>query len=521
MLKINTKVKKYKIPLLFVCLGLGGFFLLQYLTFIPEYSVAESISTPVYNEDKEDTRTLSQIDTMQEMTTGVCNRSQNGETARLEDVRASSDGKTRMYWVAKLIGGTNDEDSRCWMTQNLDYDLFGELLPETSDVGDKRTPVMSTMNNTDFLNWGEYDSYDPGDYTNAQISYYVDCDYKKYGDACTNWKQLDNSWSPYTTIVSGDGIDTINEITHQYDAHYLVGNYYTYTAATLGSDGKESICPKGWTIPTSAEYSVLIMRNILSIAVARISPNYYIPGGFATYGGMNGVGNSGYYWTSTRASAQSPSNYASFMSLASSGVNISDYYTYYGYSVRCINNLNVFDVPAVPDIDNSNILISVPNIITLDVYSNEEDKEDKIVDIETNSSDISTGTFIAEVSANANYNVLLNATSEADDATSLIGRKEDGTVNNQLIPTITTEQPRAGASSWGIRACASLLEDSCDTTLYRPLPTYSTSGDAAIFYTGTPTFSTKTMFQIGIGVAPDLPSGTYTTEIRVTAVTAD
>ena len=48
-----------------------------------------------------------------------------------------------------------------------------------------------------------------------------------------------------------------------YDAHYLIGNYYQYNAATLGGGGTKespvgvhtdttrSVCPKGWKLPTA------------------------------------------------------------------------------------------------------------------------------------------------------------------------------------------------------------------------------------------------------------------------------
>lgn len=56
--------------------------------------------------------TLTDISTMQEMTSKICQDSVLNETKQLKDTR---DGK--LYWVAKL------PDEQCWMTQNLDLDL--------------------------------------------------------------------------------------------------------------------------------------------------------------------------------------------------------------------------------------------------------------------------------------------------------------------------------------------------------------------------------------------------------------
>ena len=146
------------------------------------------------------------IQTMQEMTSTICADAAENDTAQLTDTR---DGKK--YWVTKLA------DGRCWMVQNLDLDLKTTipLTPSSSDVFAEWTPVVDTsttiFNNAD--NDGTY-SYDPG--TSAS------------------------------------------------DAHLSTGNYYQYNAATAGSgaavagqEAPSSICPKGWTLPSTNEFSIL------------------------------------------------------------------------------------------------------------------------------------------------------------------------------------------------------------------------------------------------------------------------
>ncbi len=229
---------------------------------------------------------------MQDMTAAICENT--GEitpgkevTKRLVDVR---DGKR--YWVAKLA------DGNCWMTQNLDYDLkTGEVLnSSTTDVASEWTVTEETergipaKSDQDFKwtkSWdlGEIVAKVPSGRTTCVSELPKDLEdqgYTKpdgivsawYGQTLTGQcpedymetaGMNDEFESTLESALSADGAS--------YDAHYLIGNYYSWGAATAGSgtatdatnteagftdasalqDAASSICPKGWKLPTAGD----------------------------------------------------------------------------------------------------------------------------------------------------------------------------------------------------------------------------------------------------------------------------
>ena len=161
---------------------------------------------------------LYSISTMQEITDEIIRNTDVEASKMLTDTR---DGKK--YWVTKEL------DGNIWMTQNLDFDISTEgtqLSPLTSDVLSDKTLTAVSPYGTDSL--GVY-YIDEGDY------YYSDT----YSTEGTDFAESDNSQSVQT--------------------HFHVGNSYSWNAATAGSgalttagnDAAESICPKGWHLPTN------------------------------------------------------------------------------------------------------------------------------------------------------------------------------------------------------------------------------------------------------------------------------
>lgn len=285
---------------------------------------------------------LSQIDNMQEMTSAICAASAENETTRLTDTR---DGK--QYWVTKLA------DGNCWMTQNLDLDLSSSvaLTPDDSDVSSSWTPTRSTttsiFSNTD--NTEQY-SWDPG--------YWVKSDPDGYSDYCDQVASLSDSsctsagWtdvSSMTPMADGTTNEVISTDNNTYNAHYLVGNLYQWNAATAGTggtiisqDATDSICPKGWQLPTSNNSnsgSFQALMNAYSIgnnsagsAAITQSPLYFHPSGYVYSGSLWYAGGYGRYWSST---AYSNSNYAYVLAFRVSNVSSSGSNNrYYGRSVR-------------------------------------------------------------------------------------------------------------------------------------------------------------------------------------------
>ena len=163
---------------------------------------------------------LYSISTMQEITSEIIKNTDVEATKRLVDTR---DGKK--YWVTK------EYDGNIWMTENLDFEISTSgttLNPTTSDVLGTKTLTADGAYGTNRN--GVY-HYDEGNY------YYSDV----YGTTGSSLSSFDNEQNTET--------------------HFRVGDYYSWNAATAGSgattenggDATESICPKGWRLPTSGE----------------------------------------------------------------------------------------------------------------------------------------------------------------------------------------------------------------------------------------------------------------------------
>lgn len=200
---------------------------------------------------------LMQLTHMQDMKPEICAGTATGATKQLIDAR---DGKS--YWVAKM------KDGKCWMLQNLDLDLNDTTLPLTAATTDlvgqnEWTPSQQTKTGeVNFVRDSKASwSYDPGMWVITEPQTISNCgnigDGKRSLADCGNIFTKVDSWSP--TFAANNGT-TINSANNTYDAHYLVGNYYTWRAAVVGagldSDGNEivgqnvdgSICPKGWRL---------------------------------------------------------------------------------------------------------------------------------------------------------------------------------------------------------------------------------------------------------------------------------
>ena len=208
-------------------------------------------------------RSLYDLTYMQEMTPAICDNTKEHYTKQLIDNR---DGKK--YWVAKL------KDGRCWMTQNLAFDIKVNA-DGTSNVKAADSDVASDWNTT--LSTGVF--YPPAQTRTAltfesiadsNVSWNTGewvitnpSDTDEYcGDSssigyCSNMTNV-AGWSPTLTATATSSVNTAD---HSYDAHYLIGNYYQWNAAVAGTgdpnedeefDATSSICPKGWTLPNES-----------------------------------------------------------------------------------------------------------------------------------------------------------------------------------------------------------------------------------------------------------------------------
>lgn len=279
---------------------------------------------------------ITSLSTMQEMTPEVCEATEVGTVARLTDAR---DGK--VYWVGKL------PDNNCWMTQNLDLDLTNgaPLTPEDSDVSSNWNPprstekngtVTSNSTNTETYSWdfGLYVKNNPDDYN----SY---CNQVKTMSGCNGWTDATNL-TPAETEWTGSVDNTVSGST--YDAHFLIGNFYQWNAATAGTgdtitstNATDSICPKGWKLPTSNNSNPGSFGDLigsLNRTTITQAPYYFNPSGYVRPGSLWYAGSRGYYWSSTAGSSTSGVYYLVFYSdfFGPSGYGE----RYYGRSVRCL-----------------------------------------------------------------------------------------------------------------------------------------------------------------------------------------
>ena len=225
------------------------------------------------------------VQTMQNFS---CSSLNSGQQIQLQDSRDQ-----KMYWVGKL------PDGNCWMTQNLDLDLSTgrTLTPADTNIPSNWTPSTSTTTTiSGYYNSDTGKSYNPGD------------------------KYYEGSYSASDPTTM----------------HYHVGNYYQWSAATAGytgtSQSTQSICPKGWTLPSRSQFQQLINSG-LSGSNFMNAPYYLLRGGYLTNSLLDSTGSYGYYWSSTpngSSSAYILAFYSGYVHTSSSSRR------YYGRSVRCV-----------------------------------------------------------------------------------------------------------------------------------------------------------------------------------------
>ncbi len=266
MLQIHKKRIKTVVPLL--C---SGVLVLSGLTFF------NSLTTYAA-----ETRTLTNITNMQEMTPLICANSAIGATTTLTDTR---DGE--QYTVRK------HEDGNCWMTQNLRLQGSKTLTPMDSDVTSNYTLPASDINGYNELNLYANQMYYAGDETNG--AYY--------------------SW---TAATAGTG-----------------------TSSVTSGNAPSSVCPKGWKLPpNSGNGSYINFASAAGITNSadgsnkiRSAPYNFPYAGYVYNSTLYNVGIVGYYWSRTAYS----SNNAYVLFFNSSYVDPAyNNGRYDGFSVRCV-----------------------------------------------------------------------------------------------------------------------------------------------------------------------------------------
>ncbi|MBR2543161.1 hypothetical protein IKF03_00965 [Candidatus Saccharibacteria bacterium] len=306
---------------------------------------------------------------MQDMSDSICGMvnvlDEPGQT-QLIDTRDN-----KVYWATKL------QDGKCWMTQNLDLNLSTSTALTNADTDLNTvaswTPMRSTINavtnastSGSITGWtNDYNtpySIDTGDYYWKNEPFYDSslCNKVVGGvnyQGCNYVTKADASWKNYfaTTPYASNG------------AHGHVGNYYNWSTAVASNDTSaytadtmaniannppNSICPKGWRLPTvtsaSPDYTQANSRDEFS-RLAYLYDNYtgntsisseglekaplYMSRTGRAYAGLDNVGYYGYYWSSTASSgtfARALVSYSTMVYPQHEG------YRFNGASLRCL-----------------------------------------------------------------------------------------------------------------------------------------------------------------------------------------
>ena len=260
------------------------------------------------------------------------------ELAMEESVQATDARDGKKYWVTRLA------DGNIWMTQNLDLDL------------DPVKPL--TSNDTDLTDYSLTGAYMDGYDYDANTGIITFTPERKTIDfqntAVTGW--VNSHTAPYSA----------NKTDSTEAGHASLGNWYNWTAAIASNNSssltqntlsditknpKNSICPKGWRMPTISDQSEIIAgstnefarlnylynNNLVDTDVGLISsPLWFTKSGYINQNGLNSLGIQGRYWTGTISGTHN----AFLLFFSSSKVSYTDDRPYMsritGHVIRCV-----------------------------------------------------------------------------------------------------------------------------------------------------------------------------------------
>ncbi|MBR0467430.1 hypothetical protein IJJ53_00730 [Candidatus Saccharibacteria bacterium] len=302
---------------------------------------------------------------MQDMSNDICaSVTRNGEitATQLVDTRDHN-----LYWVAKL------RDGHCWMTQNLDLDIGGTNVAALTS---ENTDISTTASGSGIYSSGYTENN--GIWTWSPNSTAITSNHTISGDnSVSNWSN--NNAVPY----SAEGGDTYYYTSNSSNEdikytslsdcatdgrteaeckHYHAGNYYNWNATVASNNSTaistqydtadNSICPKGWRLPTTSndgqsvfEFgNLLYMQNITQGETSvyytadgfiniRKSPLWSIRAGYIYNNTLSSSATEGDYWASIIQS-----NEASYgLEFTQNNVRTtSSSRRLHGFSVRCL-----------------------------------------------------------------------------------------------------------------------------------------------------------------------------------------
>ncbi len=247
--------------------------------------------------------TWDELKSMQQMTSKACASIGTASTGNYPSKTLVDSRDGNEYTITKL------DDQNCWMTQNLRI---------TGDSIKAKDPSNTT---------GTITSAD----SNVSSNYNIPA-----------------SSSPWQT--SGTATSELNKQLVHYAGNETNGANYTWYTATASTQGSNySICPRGWKLPTIAQYESMMRAASINFrdcksgscsgsssasdsTKIRGKPYNFPYAGYVGNGSLRNVGSVSYYWSRTA----NGTDYAYNLYFNSSNVDANNSYRYFGLSVRCI-----------------------------------------------------------------------------------------------------------------------------------------------------------------------------------------
>ncbi len=290
--------------------------------------------------------TWDTIGRMQDMTSEICAGAASGDSKQLIDSRDS-----KQYWIAKLA------DGKCWMTQNLDLDITADGLKAIDsdlaqdwNAASQRPPIATITGDFSAVDTDATitQSWDPGNYLylhpSAQLAS-CGSGLTSLSSCSEQWREVDDTYTASNLLNTSTAIDnSLDGIT--YDAHYLIGNFYSWSAATAGTNdnlingqSRGSLCPKGWVLPPNGAFGDLFNKEGINdenyLTKIMVYPTFLIPSGFIGSDIIDYAGQGGYWWSGTFYPDSAVRAYLAFYNdsmLSPAGRS----YQYIGRAIRCV-----------------------------------------------------------------------------------------------------------------------------------------------------------------------------------------
>jgi uncharacterized repeat protein (TIGR02543 family)/uncharacterized protein (TIGR02145 family) len=251
------------------------------------------------------TETIQSVMYMQDLTPEICNAqttpdvsatrfdwdgSHHGDDSYVPRAKMRDKRDNKDYLVSKLA------DGNCWMSQNLAFDLTANspITNELTDLNTKTswTPVHGTQTTA-------------GTHWNASVDQVYPYDYSYHPEGLANSAAL-----YYRGGKTAADTPTANTDAYLWES---AGNYYNWNAATAGTglvetmtDVEDSICPKGWQLPTGNANDTRSFKSLINLYNPTIDSALEAPLNFVragAYGGVTGTildaGANGFYPTAS------------------------------------------------------------------------------------------------------------------------------------------------------------------------------------------------------------------------------